>query len=98
MREKLARSLERIWSFAVGTDFKRTDYILAGLVTAIALVIYIYNEGGGRSTGLRFIENVEARSLDARFNLRGTRPHDENIVIVGLDEATLQRVGAYPIP
>ena len=99
MRETLARVPERIWSFIIGRDFKRTDYILAAAVTGIALFTYAYTETSGRSSaGLRFIENIEARSLDARFNLRGSRPHDENIVIVGLDETTLQRVGAYPIP
>lgn len=98
MKANLARLSERIGTFIAGRDFKRTDYILAALVTAAALVLYIYNEAGGRSTGLRFIENIEARSLDARFNLRGARSHDENIVIVGLDEITLQKVGAFPIP
>src|SRR5919201_1744679 len=77
---------------------KRIDFGLAILVTLVALIIYAYTETSGRNAaGLRFIENIEARSMDARFNLRGTRPHDSNIIIVGLDETTLQKVGAFPI-
>ena len=79
--------------------FKRLDFVLAVIVTLLAIALYAYVRTSGRNAaGLRFIENVEARSLDARFNLRGERPHDENIVIVGLDEKTLQQVGAFPIP
>ncbi|HWC15776.1 MAG TPA: CHASE2 domain-containing protein, partial [Terriglobales bacterium] len=75
------------------------DYVLAAFVTLLGLVVYAYIETSGRNAaGLRFIENIEARSLDARFSLRGERAHDDKIVIVGLEETTLQKVGAYPIP
>ena len=36
--------------------------------------------------------------LDMRFAARGQRPHDERIVIVGIDEKTLQNIGAFPLP
>ena len=99
MKLKIQQILSR-FSSRLGTNaFKRIDLALAILVTLVALTIYAYVETSGRSAaGLRFIENVEARSLDARFSLRGTRAHDENIVIVGLEETTLQKVGAFPIP
>jgi len=78
---------------------KGINFALAAVVTFLALVLYAYTETSGRNAaGLRFLENIEARSLDARFNLRGERPHDQDIVIVGLDEKTLQQVGAFPIP
>lgn len=99
MKEKLQQLFIRFISLSEAKAFKRLDFTLAILVTLVALVIYAYTEFSGRNAaGLRFIENVEARSLDARFNLRGTRPHDNNIVIVGLEETTLQKVGAFPIP
>jgi adenylate cyclase len=41
---------------------------------------------------------VELRSLDARFVVRGARPQDPRIVIVGIDEQTLQRIRAFPLP
>lgn len=33
-----------------------------------------------------------------RFAARGERAHDERIVIVGIDEKTLQNIGAFPLP
>lgn len=99
MQANLQRLVTKINALSGTKAFKRMDYVLAVLVTLSALVVYAYTETSGRNAaGLRFIENIEARSLDARFNLRGARIHDENIVIVGLDESTLQKVGAYPIP
>jgi len=99
MKERLQQLFAKISALPGTKAFKRIDFGLAILVTLVALVIYAYTETSGRNAaGLRFIENIEARSLDARFNLRGRRPHDDNIVIVGLDERTLQRVGAFPIP
>jgi len=99
MQATVKSFFQKIGSFVSSRDFKRMDYFLAALVTVLGLIGYAYIETSGRNAaGLRFIENIEARSLDARFNLRGERPHDENIVIVGLEETTLQKVGAYPIP
>jgi adenylate cyclase len=46
---------------------------------------------------LKFIEGVELKTLDARFAARGAAAHDPRIVIVGIDEKTLQKVGAWPI-
>ena len=99
MKLKIQQIFARLSSRLGTSTFKRMDLALAIVVTLVALTIYAYVETSGRNAaGLRFIENVEARSLDARFNLRGTRAHDENIVIVGLEETTLQKVGAFPIP
>src|SRR5690242_11326658 len=99
MKLEIQQIFARLTSRLGTSTFKRMDLALAIVVTLVALTIYAYVETSGRNAaGLRFIENVEARSLDARFNLRGTRAHDENIVIVGLEETTLQKVGAFPIP
>jgi adenylate cyclase len=78
---------------------RKIDLALAVFVTALGLIIYAYVEIGQNSAaGFGFIENIELRSLDARFRLRGPRPHDDRIVIVDIDEKTLQRVGAWPVP
>ena len=99
MKDKLQQLLAKVNALSGTKALKRVDYVLAGIVTVIALVVYAFVETSGRSAaGLQFVENIEARSLDARFNLRGERPHDQNIVIVGLEETTLQKVGAFPIP
>lgn len=97
MKQRLQQLLAK--AFSGSNAFKRMDMALAVMVTLVAIALYAYVQTNSRrNTGLRFITNIEARSLDARFNLRGNRSHDPNIVIVGLDENTLQRVGAFPIP
>ncbi len=72
--------------------------MIAAFVTVAGLVVLFFaGIGGSPRAGFAFVQNIELRSLDARFNLRGKRPVDPRIVIVDLDEETLQRVGSYPI-
>jgi len=69
------------------------------LVTLAGLILFAFaGIGGSTRAGFLFLQNVEQRSLDMRFAARGERPHDERIVIVGIDEKTLQNVGAFPLP
>jgi adenylate cyclase len=78
---------------------KRVDIALAVLVTLVGLAIYSFIVYGGSTRALfSFLNNIEQRTLDARFRIRGKRPVDDRIVIVGIDEKTLQKVGAWPIP
>jgi adenylate cyclase len=89
---KIAAMLERL-------PAKKIDLALAAVITALGVALYsfvVYGES--EKAGFSFINNIELRSLDARFRMRGTRPHDDRIVIVGIDEKTLQKVGAWPIP
>jgi adenylate cyclase len=67
--------------------------------TAIGLLLFAYSGIGesGRAAFV-FLQDIEQRSLDFRFALRGKREVDSRIVIVGIDEKTLQTVGAYPLP
>jgi adenylate cyclase len=77
---------------------KRVEVGIAAAVTVLALTVYILVALAGRSFAIfSFLDTVEIRSLDARFKARGPRPIDDRIVIVGLDEKTLQKVGSYPI-
>src|SRR5262245_56692000 len=95
----MAGPVLKLQSLRLSGFFQRVDFWLALVVTLVGLVLFSFvHLGSNTAAGFRFIENIELRSLDARFNLRGTRPHDENIVIVGLEENTLQKVGAFPIP
>jgi adenylate cyclase len=50
-----------------------------------------------RQAALSFLQTSELLSLDARFKARGTRTVDDRILIVALDEKTLQKVGSYPV-
>ncbi len=75
-----------------------TPLLISCLVTVAGLVVFAYSGiGGNPAPGFAFVENIELRSLDARFNLRGPRAADARIVIVDIDEKTLQREGAFPI-
>ncbi len=72
---------------------------MAVLVTAAGLISFAFTGLGTAShSSFEFLQNVELRTLDARFALRGERPHDDRIVIVDVDEKTLQGIGAFPLP
>jgi adenylate cyclase len=75
------------------------NIIIPVLVTVAGLALYALTSLRPESSSpLAFIANLELRTLDARFQLRGARTPDARIVIVGIDENTLRRVGAFPIP
>jgi adenylate cyclase len=72
--------------------------LISCAVTVAGLVVFTYSDIQGHpASGFAFVQNIELRSLDARFNLRGKRAPDPRIVIVDIDEKTLQREGAFPI-
>ena len=50
------------------------------------------------AAALAFLQDIEQRSLDLRFGLRGPRVPDPRIVIVGIDEKTLSEIGSFPLP
>ncbi len=88
------------WSRWLGRfSARQVDLALALLVTLAGLILFAFaGIGGSTRAGFLFLQNIEQRSLDMRFAARGERPHDERIVIVGIDEKTLQNVGAFPLP
>src|SRR5260221_7509421 len=91
---------KRGWSARLGrVSARQVDLALAVLVTFAGLVLFGFSGiGGNRRAGFLFLQNIELRTLDLRFALRGTRPHDDRIVIVGIDERTLQKLGSFPLP
>jgi len=44
----------------------------------------------------RFLELIELKTLDARFQLRGVHKPDPGIIIVAVDDHSLERVGRWP--
>ncbi len=85
------------WLSRVST--RQIDMALALLVTAAGLLLFAFaGIGGNRGAGFLFLQNVEQSLLDTRFELRGARKPDERIVIVGIDEKTLQHEGSFPLP
>ena len=79
------------------TVFK-IDLALAILVTIAGVALFATTFTADNRAGLTFLQSIEQSSLDMRFGMRGQRPHDDRIVIVGIDERTLQEVGSFPLP
>ena len=91
-RAQVSAWLRRIW-------IRQTDVVLAMLVTLAGLALFAFSGiGGNTHAGFVFLQNIEQRSLDLRFGMRGERAHDDRIVIVGIDEKTLQKIGSFPLP
>src|SRR4051794_4766722 len=61
-----------------------------GSVLIATLVALVFVLVAAVATGV--IDRLEQQSVDARFDLRGTRPTDD-IVVVGIDEDTLSSPG-----
>jgi len=78
---------------------KHAHGALALASTAIGLALFAFSGiGQNQRAGFLFLQDIEQRSLDLRFAIRGNRPPDPRIVIVGLDEKTLGAIGSYPVP
>src|ERR1700683_552932 len=77
----------------------KIDLALAILVPGAGVLLFAYfGYGADTRAGIAFLQSIEQSSLDMRFGMRGQRPHDDRIVIVGIDERTLQEVGSFPLP
>ena len=78
---------------------QHANLAIALATTAIGLVLFAYSGiGESRRAGFVFLQDIEQRSLDLRFAIRGKRAPDPRIAIVGIDEKTLREIGAYPLP
>jgi adenylate cyclase len=88
------------WSAWLDTmSLGRTDLWLGVVVTLLGLALFWFSGIGANShAGIVFLQNIEQRSLDLRFGMRGQRAHDDRIVIVDIDEKTLQQIGSFPFP
>ena len=78
---------------------RHLDLEVAVLVTLTGLTLFATSGlGSNPHAGFVFLKSIEESSLDLRFEMRGKRSHDERIVIVGIDEKTLQKIGSFPLP
>src|SRR5580704_11666175 len=86
---------ERLGRFAL----RHLDLGLGILVTLTGLALFAISGIQGNShAGYAFLQSIEESSLDLWFEMRGQRPHDGHIVIIGIDEKTLQEIGSFPLP
>lgn len=88
------------WSRRLGrVSVQQVDLAIALGVTSAGLLLFAFAGIGDSSrAGFRFLQSIEQRSLDLRFELRGQRQHDDRVVIVGIDEKTQQAIGSFPFP
>ena len=72
---------------------------IAVLITILGLVLFDFTGiVGNQRAAVVFLQGIEQRTLDLRFGLRGKREVDPRIVIVGIDDKTLQTIGSFPLP
>ncbi len=74
--------------------------LLIGLVVCVSsLTLYVLTWlVPGSAPGLRLLRELEARTLDLRFRLRGPRKPSPSIVIVAIDQKSEDVLGRWPFP
>jgi adenylate cyclase len=107
--KKIAETWGKFADLVGRVPAKRVDMGIAAAVTLLAIMVYVLVAITAQTRALfGFLDTMELRSLDARYKTRGPRHScpgqaasrdcvDDRIVIIGLDEKTLQKVGSYPI-
>jgi adenylate cyclase len=92
---RASRRIEWLGRFAL----RHLDLEVAALVTLAGLALFVFSGlESSTQSGFVFLQSIEESSLDLRFEMRGVRLHDNRIVIVGIDEKTLQQIGSFPLP
>ena len=72
----------------------RYSVLISLTVTMLGLLCFVgINFTRSLRAALVFVDNVEARSLDARFQHRGLVKPDPRIAIVAIDQKTIDRLG-----
>jgi len=66
------------------------SFTVAGLATALSLFIYYLD--------FDFIGQLELKAYDFKVTARGERPVSDQVVIVAIDEKSLQKEGRWPWP
>ena len=77
----------------------RAGLFISGTVCLISLGLYVaLYLATHPHPMLRFLADIELRTLDVRFQLRGPRPPGGNIVIVAIDQKSQDLLGRWPFP
>jgi adenylate cyclase len=75
------------------------SFLISVLVTALGLGLYIHSYVAESQSPLAlFVRSIEAKTYDMRFRVRGRTDPAPEIVIVAIDQATLERLGSWPFP
>ena len=77
----------------------RAGLFISGTVCLISLGLYVaLYLAAHPHPMLRFLADIELRTLDVRFQLRGPRPPGGDVVIVAIDQKSQDVLGRWPFP
>ena len=83
------KTTQTVWERLQHSKSRWQRQVLPGLIV-IALVVF------ARTLGL--LQELEWATLDSFLRWRPAEQPDDRVLNVGIDEADIQQVGAYPIP
>lgn len=72
------------------SKFLFSDAVLGGFITLLCLIAYVGD--------WPFLQSLEAWTYDVRVSLRANPKPSDQIVIVGVDDESLTRIGRWPWP
>lgn len=73
----------------------RKSALIVGLaVTLVCTLLFLFSVRGGSG----FLAQVELKTLDLRFAFRGPLPTDQRIVILAIDQKSVDAIGRWPWP
>ncbi|MGH9862340.1 MAG: CHASE2 domain-containing protein, partial [Candidatus Acidiferrales bacterium] len=76
---------------------RRYSILISCVVTLLGTLLYAHTYLAEARTPLaQFLDSIEAKTYDTRFRVRGRTAPSPNIVIVAIDQATLERLGSWP--
>jgi adenylate cyclase len=94
MIRRVAKAANWLWRFARG---HRAGLVISTVVCVLSLVSYGYLYIAARPDPLLiFLYEIELKTLDMRFRIRGTRPPTSPIVIVTIDQKSQDVLGHWP--
>jgi adenylate cyclase len=77
----------------------RAGLFISGTVCLLGLGLYVaLYLAAHPNPMLRFLADIELRTLDLRFQVRGSRPPGGDIVIVAIDQKSQDVLGRWPFP
>ncbi len=85
----LARARERARRLEV-RNRRLAAAVVALLVVGVALALYVLDPAP--------VQRLELATVDARFSFRPTRPADPRLMLIAVDDRTLDRLGVAPAP
>ncbi len=73
------------------------SFLVSSFLTILGLALYAHTYLAASLSPLaQLVESLEVRTFDTRFRVRGRTEPAPEILIVAIDQATLERIGSWP--